>query len=272
MKRIGLALLLAASAAQADPRVTEHFFHAGEVVTLHGRTGLQSTVGFGEGERIENVAIGDSAAWEVVPNKRADLLFVKPLKPRAHTNMTVVTDRHTYLFDLVAAPTGPEVYMLTFTYPAPPPPTLEALAAAAPTSPPPAPAAPPQAAEVSPADLNFAWTSKGAKALLPARAFDDGHQVYLEWRKAASLPAILVRGAGGQEGPVNYTVKDGTIVVEGVPGQIILRSGKQMATLTPEPRGSEAPQQTARRAPPPSIPEASSVPTPVRFPAPEGQP
>ena len=67
------------------------------------RAGLQATVAFADNERIENVAIGDSNSWQVTPNKRANLLFVKPLAARARTNMTVVTDRHTYVFDLVTA-------------------------------------------------------------------------------------------------------------------------------------------------------------------------
>ena len=32
------------------------------------------------------------------------MLFVKPLADRAATNMTVITNEHTYLFDLVASP------------------------------------------------------------------------------------------------------------------------------------------------------------------------
>ncbi len=38
---------------------------------------------FGHGERIENVAVGDSSAWQVTPNKRANLLFLKPLFGKA---------------------------------------------------------------------------------------------------------------------------------------------------------------------------------------------
>ena len=58
------------------------------------------------------------------------------------------------------------------------------------------------------------------------------------------LPAILVRGFDGTEGPVNYAVKGDTVVVDGVPAQIILRSGKQLAALTPT-RRPPPPTQTA---------------------------
>ena len=86
-----------------DNRLVERMYDPAEVVRVEGKAGVQATIRFAEDEHIENVAIGDSEAWQVTPNKRANLLFVKPLAPTAATNMTVVTDRRTYLFDLVAS-------------------------------------------------------------------------------------------------------------------------------------------------------------------------
>ena len=84
---------------------------------VQGRLGYQSMIEFGQGEQIENVAVGDSAAWQVTPNKRANLLFLKPLMGKARTNMTVVTDQRTYLFDLSVASSGnTPLYNLRFTY------------------------------------------------------------------------------------------------------------------------------------------------------------
>ncbi len=222
------AALVAATAAHADPRIATHFYQPSEVVEVHGRSDTQSTIAFAPDERIENVAVGDSAGWQVTPNKRADLLFLKPMKAGARTNMTVVTDQRTYLFDLVSAPRAAPVYMLRFTYPAAPKPapvpavpvTTVAVADAKP-------------AEPDPATLNFAWGSRGDKALLPSRLFDDGHSTFLAWPKDVPLPAILTTEAKGTEGPVNYTTRGEYVVVDGVPAQLILRSGKQMAILMP---------------------------------------
>ena len=100
-----------------DARLVTHMYDSDEVVHIDGKLGVQATIGFGEGEHIENVAVGDSEKWQITPNKRANLLFVKPLAANARTNMTVVTDRHTYFFDLVASPRGKPVYMLRFAYP-----------------------------------------------------------------------------------------------------------------------------------------------------------
>ncbi|UAK23164.1 TrbG/VirB9 family P-type conjugative transfer protein [Sphingomonas nostoxanthinifaciens] len=241
-----LALLAISFAvpALADPRITTRLYEASNVVTLHGRTGVESTIAFAPEERIENIAVGNSSTWQVTPNKRANLLFVKPSSARARSNMTVVTDQRTYLFDLVSSPNTAPVYMLRFSYPVP-------LTPVAATSPPPAPPVTvvavnqPAAPDPTPPDLHFDWHGKGDRALLPARSFDDGRATYLSWAKDATLPAILARGPNGAEGPVNYTVAGDYIVVDGVPAELILRTGRQMATITAPARQAPASTQTA---------------------------
>jgi type IV secretion system protein VirB9 len=236
-----LALTLAVPAVPAaaeDNRLKTLVYDAGAVVLVEGRVKVQTTLRFAPDEVIENVAIGDSAAWQVQPNKAQTLLFVKPLEPAARTNMTVVTDKRTYLFDLVASPRNTALYVLQFRYP-----ELEkaaeearlaalaeaeALAAKAAE----APARDAVGAPTDPAQLNFAWATSGTADLLPLRAFDDGQAVFLTWPDGVAVPAILVTNEDGDEGPVNFTVRGTTIVIDGVPPQLILRSGRTSATLT----------------------------------------
>jgi type IV secretion system protein VirB9 len=224
-----LAMLGASSVALADDaRIVEKFYDAGKVVRIEGKTKVQATIQFGEDEHIENVAIGDSQAWQVTPNKRANLLFVKPLAATAATNMTVVTDRRTYLFDLVASASAKPLYVLKFTYPEEPTPQVAAVEA--PTADEIAAASDPQAV-TDPAALNFAWAGKGDRKLLPARTYDDGTATFLAWPAGSPVPAILIKDSAGTEGPVNFTVRGDVIVVDGVPREIVLRSGKDSATL-----------------------------------------
>ncbi|GAA4035363.1 TrbG/VirB9 family P-type conjugative transfer protein [Parerythrobacter jejuensis] len=226
---LALALMAAPLAAQ-DSRLVELEYDPARVVTIEGRTKVQATIKFGEGEAIENVAIGDSTTWQVTPNKRANLLFVKPLQATAKTNMTVVTNKRTYLFDLVASPRAKPLYILTFTYPDEV--AEEALLARAETA---------NAVEIAaatdpyavadPAELNFAWAPDGDAKLFPARTYDDGDATFLQWNTGAPVPAILIKDFKGVEGPVNFTVRGNTVVVDGVPREIILRSGDESATL-----------------------------------------
>lgn len=241
-----LALVLASAVAAPlgaeDNRLQTRVFDENAVVRIDGKVKVQTTIKFAPDEMIENVAIGDSAAWQVQPNKAQTILFVKPLEVDARTNMTVVTDKRTYLFDLVASPRNSALYVLQFRYP-----DLEkaeeearlAMAAEAEAAAQREAASPAEMAAardplsiLDPASLNFAWASAGAAQLLPLRAFDNGDAVFLTWAQGTAIPAILVTNADGEEGPVNFTTRGETVVVDGVPAQIILRSGRDAATLT----------------------------------------
>ncbi|WP_108788279.1 TrbG/VirB9 family P-type conjugative transfer protein [Erythrobacter sp. Alg231-14] len=236
-----------------DPRLLTEVFDESRVFTINGKTRVQTAIKFAPDESIENVAVGDSAVWQIQPNQAATILFVKPLETNARTNMTVVTSRRTYLFDLVASPRNDPIYVLQFRYP-----ELEAAEAAA------ALAAAQDAIEMEanaieiaaandpyavsdPAALNFQWAGDGDRDLLPSRAYDNGQAVFLTWPTDTAIPAILVTNAAGDEGPVNFTVRGETVVLDSVPAQIILRSGRDTATLTnngPSPLDNRA--QSAR--------------------------
>ncbi len=224
---IALGILATPLAAQ-DARLVKLEYDPDAVVRVNGKTKVQATIAFGDDERIENVAIGDSQSWQVTPNKRATLLFVKPLSANAVTNMTVVTSKRTYLFDLVASPRAKPVYVLRFTYPEEENEQLELAQGA--TESELAAALSPQTI-VDPADLNFAWSGTGDSSLLPARSYDDGWSTYLSWPEGRAVPAILIKDFEGTEGPVNFTVRGETIVVAGVPREIVLRAGEDSATL-----------------------------------------
>jgi len=226
-----LALAIPAQAATRgeDPRLANRNYSETEVVRIDGRLGVQASIAFREDEHIENVAIGDSENWQVTPNKRANLLFVKPLQAHARTNMTVVTDRHNYYFDLVASPASKPIYVLRFDYPndvkkeAAQQATANALNSAEELA--------VQQPVADPAQLNFAWQSKGKPSLLPSRIYDDGQATYATWSAGTPVPAILMRNQKGEEGAVNYAVRGDVIVIDGVPDFIILRSGRDSATL-----------------------------------------
>jgi type IV secretion system protein VirB9 len=223
-----LAAGMTGPAHAADERLVAHFYRADEVVRVEGRPGIQATIMFADDEHVENIAVGDSSTWQITPNKRANLLFLKPLGRRAHTNMTVVTDQRTYFFDLAVGDGRAPLYSLRFTYPEKPKPREAAPA--------------PQRMGVP----NFAWKVGGKTRLAPDRVFDDGNSTWLSWAAGRSLPAILIRDEKGNEGPVNYAVRENYIVLDKVPASIILRSGKDSATLV---RGT--PVAAAAAAPPP---------------------
>lgn len=257
-----LSLSVSAEVAAKDARLSERAYNPDEIVVLPGRVGVQATIIFGDDEHIENVAIGDSNSWQVTPNKRANLLFVKPLESKAQTNLTVVTDRHTYLFDLVAG-VGVPHYVLRFTYPDAVKAKTQALGAMS--------AEEAEAAKnpntvkgaQPPSALNFAWASRGSARILPTRIYDDGVSTYMSWSKGRPVPAILLRNDKGAEGATNYTVRGDLIVLDNVPKIIVLRSGTDVATLKNHGNAPSEPSMVDQNLQPSPSPDAKPAPSVV---------
>ena len=239
-----LTLLACSVPAQAaDNRIRTLAYDPEAIVKILGKAGIQSTIEFADDERIENVAVGDSSAWQITPNRRASLLFVKPLNGHSRTNMTVVTDRRTYMFDLVSGEkAAAPVYALKFSYPNDKPvETAKPVQQAAVVS-------PQQQAMMTAEKLHFDWNKKGNGKLLPTRVFDDGASVYLAWDKETPLPAILTLSEDRKEGPVNYRMSGEYIVVSPVPQNLVLRYGKTSAVLWPSRRVTPSAPSPVRNA------------------------
>jgi type IV secretion system protein VirB9 len=216
--RLALAVLLAlapgALAAQVhpapgsgDPRIQNVLYDADQVVQLQATPGYQIDVEFAADEAIENVAVGDSAAWQVTPNRRGDHLFVKNLISGVTTNMTVVTSARTYYFELAPLAGGEMAYNVRFRYPN---------AAAA-------------AEEAQASQIEGRYRLSGAHALRPSRIADDGVHTYIEWPREASLPAIYALNSLGQETLVNGGMRDGLFVIDGISQRLVFRIDQDVA-------------------------------------------
>lgn len=224
MKLLTLAAAVAliasgAPAAAADPHIQTVFYERDAVIDLKGAVGWQIVIEFGPDERIENVSIGDSTAWQVAPNKRAHMLFLKPLSAKASTNMAVITTARQYAFNLSVAPRQNSTpWIVRFDYPAPPPPAEPEL----PLVPPP------------PISLDFAYALTGDAGLLPSRVWDDGRQTYFEFAEDTAIPAIFA-GAAKDESLVNVTMRDRVAVVQQRAARFTLRAGERVATVIKQP-------------------------------------
>lgn len=200
-----------------DPRIREITYDPNQVVQLRGHLGFEMAVQFNDDERIENVSIGDSLSWQVTPNRKATMLFIKPMAKSQPTSMTVVTSRRIYTFMLLVSDStsvndARAMLRLRFLYPAPPPP-----------EPPPPPLPAPDA---DPAQLNFDYSYKGAKSLQPARVFDNGKATYFEFAANRDVPAVFVVGTDGKEEMANTRVSGKYTVADMTARIFVLRYGK----------------------------------------------
>lgn len=212
------ALLAAPLAAQmpsrpgsGDPRIQAIAYEPDRVVLLQVAPGYLVTVEFGSDEQIENVAIGDSAAWQVTPNRRGDYLFVKAVQGGVATNMTVVTTARTYFFELssIYGPTPEMAYNLRFTYPAG---QSESVADEAPTS-----------------ELAGRYKLSGARSLRPSKISDDGRHTYIEWPRDRTLPAVYAIDPEGRESLVNGAMRDDLFVIDAIVSRLIFRIDEYVA-------------------------------------------
>lgn len=216
--------LMTVSPAGADPRIREIVASPDRVIRLTGHYGYQIAIEFPEPERIESVAVGDSLTWQVTPNKRGNVLVIKPVDEGDPTNMTVITSGQFYTFELTSKARGPETPAAEITYllrirQAP----IEAEPAAADLRDTAIePAAPPR---------NENYTYKGSRQNLPSRVYDDGVSTVFEWPKGVQTPAIFYRRGDGGESIVNYSNRDGAIVVHQVAAEFVLRNGREVTHI-----------------------------------------
>jgi type IV secretion system protein VirB9 len=199
------------AAPAGDPRIQTVAYNEDQVVLLQGAPGYLITVAFGSDEQIENVAVGDSGAWQVTPNRRGDYLFVKPVQAGVSTNMTVVTSVRTYLFELAPlyGPSPQMAYTVRFTYPAG---AAESIADEAPA-----------------ATAVGSYRLSGDRTLRPSRIADDGRHTYIEWPRDRALPAVYALDSEGRETLVNGAMRDELFVIDAVASRLVFRIDRHVA-------------------------------------------
>ena len=202
-----------------DGRLRIVHYDPNQVVLLEGTLGYQMSLEFGTGERIQNISIGDSLGWQVTPNRRGDLLFLKPQRRNATTNMVVYTNLRRYMFDLrVRSPRGAGdrsiIFDVHFDYPNPRPASVAQ-----------------NGAPQTPANLNHAYSFSGSKNNLPSELFDDGQRTYFAFPDSAAYPAIFALDSENHEALVNANVRDGYVVVDEVARGFVLRRGHYVTRI-----------------------------------------
>lgn len=103
-----------------DSRIKSYVYNPNEVYLLVLHFGFQSNIEFAKGEKVQTISLGDTYAWKITPLD--NMLFIKPLEKNIRTNMTIITNKRKYQFDLVAKifEEGEEedlVYLIRFYYP-----------------------------------------------------------------------------------------------------------------------------------------------------------
>jgi type IV secretion system protein VirB9 len=107
-------------AITTDNRIKTYVYNPNEVYLLVVHSGFQSQIEFAKGEEVKTISLGDAYAWKISPLENR--LFVKPLEKNIRTNMTILTNKRSYQFDIVARELEGDddqdlVYVVRFYYP-----------------------------------------------------------------------------------------------------------------------------------------------------------
>lgn len=220
----GAQALLVPQPLAVEPRFKTIPYSPNEVFKFTGHYGYQSVIEFEDGEEINTISVGDSIPWQFQP--MGSRLFLKPMEQDAQTNMTIITDRRTYYFELHAEEvediTNKNLtFALRFAYSDLEGPLIDGSSGGF-------------AGEIVPdltdpdvrARLNFNYSIVGADEIAPIRIFDDGEFTYFEFKNInAELPAFYAVDGLGNESIINYRTSGSYIIVEKVIPVFTLRNG-----------------------------------------------
>ena len=212
-----------------DSRIRIMVYNPNDVFKYTGYYGYQASIEFSKDETIDTISMGDTTAWQVVPSGYR--IFIKPIDNEATTNMTVITNKRTYFFEMHAeepmAINDPDIiFNLKFLYPEEG--ENSAVQHFASNS-------EPDLAELD--NYNFNYTISGSDLIAPLKIFDDGEFTYFEFKdKNAEIPAFFMVDSNAEESIVNYRVAGRYIVIERVTSQFTLRLGKDITCVFNESR------------------------------------
>ena len=233
------------SPGRIDARVRDVVYNKDNVTAIDASYGASTMIELQADEKIETLALGDSIAWKVEPNRKGDIIFVKPVEKNAQSNLNVVTDKRIYLFLLRSndRPPSGQIYAVRFRFPGDEA-DAKLLAAAKER------AAYPNLKSLNIANANSDYGYKGSSANKPVAVFDDGTKTW--FRFEGETPAIYIVDADRNEALVNFRTEGPYVVVDKVSLQWTLRNGKDSTcvfnrrqTNIHEPNGLEpyAPQR-----------------------------
>ncbi len=245
-----------------DSRIRTLVYNPNEVYELKFYYNYQSFIEFSEDEEIEMISIGEAFAWRLTPAGKR--LFIRPLEIAAHTNMTIITNRRTYHFDIRSDEfTGKAdedlVYTIRFFYPQvgqplPLPPQLATPNVAAPVPAVPAPQAEVQRSIIKTPfpgarvdepisgvitrnpegnEMNFDYSLAGkSDNIVPLKVYDDGNETYFQFANDnLVIPSISAVDFAGSEKQLTYIIRDNYVVVPAIGRQFTLRLAESLLCI-----------------------------------------
>lgn len=189
------------------------------VIRFVGHYYYQSIIEFAPDETVQTITMGTPTGWQMHPS--GNRIFLKPVGQDATTNMTVITNRRMYFFEMHAEYADSIndkslSFMMKFTYPESNNAGVTILSN-----------------NLDIPDLkntslyNFDYSISGPKSEIePLLIFDDGTFTYFKFRNVnADLPAFFGVSPDGSENILNSRTMKGYVIIEQVRAKFTLRMG-----------------------------------------------
>lgn len=226
-----------------DDRIRFIDYNPAEVIKLVAHFGFSTDIQFGQSEEIKVIALGDPNAWDTA--SASNHILLRPIGKKPDTNMTVITNKRVYNFDLRAhwskqktkSLSNDMMFQINLRYP-----KEEAEKAQAEAR---------YKAEIEEAKRkeeelvnklekklntpkNWNYWAKGSSSVSPDQAYDDNLFTYLTFNNNKDMPAVYIINEDGSESLVNTSIDPehpDTIQVHKVARRLILRKGNNVACI-----------------------------------------
>jgi len=246
------------SPGELDHRIRTAYYSPDQVFEITGFFGFQTLVQFAENERIVRIA-GYDEGWKI--DDLGNKFLISPKEDESDSNLTVITDRRTYFFDLTVKPypqgskvrsqakDAQQTYSLRFLYPSDEGKQLERDIRDAIKEDIQAAADELESSQAQPESEKHRklYSYMGNDAIRPHEVYDDEKFTYFKFSDQQSLPSIFVVNEDGSESIVNKHIDGGMVVVQRTAQQFVLRLGKSVVCIY-----NENPQTTKVKSPEPS--------------------
>jgi type IV secretion system protein VirB9 len=234
-KSVPLDIAAQAIPAPKENRIVRYTYSPDVIFRILAVPNMTTHLELGEDEGVkETPAIGDSAQWMVTGGPRH--LFIKPLRFDLETSLTVVTNKRTYQFQLIAGKSAEaQVFQkLSFLYPDR---ELEVKLrkesdAAAVEAEQNRLSSQVVATNVDPASLDFGFEITGQAAFKPTAVYTNGKFTFLVMPNTQDSPAVFLLDDEDNPSLIYYQVKANMIVVERVASRLLLKLGNTEVKIT----------------------------------------
>lgn len=203
-----------------DSRIRYVYYDPANVVKVVAHYGYQTFILFASNEIITDLGAGDSKAYDIGIAEKKNAVFIKPKAESPYTNITVVTNKRHYNFDLklVKHHDAETYYMIQFLYPDD---DVDGQIARSKKS-----IANNLLKTASDRKKkNYDYWAQGSDSLTPVEAWDDGLFTYMRFAPNKEFPAIFIVNEDKTESLLNTNVDDDVIVVQRVARKFALRKG-----------------------------------------------